>query len=263
MTTTITTTSTRRIAIALVSGATLLASLSACVPLVVGAAAAGGFGMVATDRRTSGAQLDDEGIELRGGARVREIAGDSAHVNITSFNRQVLLTGEVSTAAIRQRVEETVARIDNVTGVVNELGVGLPSSLQQRSTDTFITGKVKASLLDSKDVFANAYKVVTERNVVYLMGRVTRREAERATDVARGVAGVEKVVRVMDIVSESELAGQGRPGGTTGAGSTGATPAASSPPPSASPRAAPASSGSSVSLPPMAPLPSTTTTPVR
>jgi len=242
MTTTIATISIRRSAICLIAGATLLAGLSGCIPLVLGAAVGGG--MVATDRRTSGAQLDDEGIELRGGARVREIAGDSAHVNITSFNRHVLLTGEVATAAVRQRVEATVARIENVSGVINELGVAPPSSLQQRSTDTYITGKVKASLLDSKDIFANSYKVVTERNVVYLMGRVTRREADRGTEVTRGVSGVEKVVRVMEIISEAELAGQGiTPGDST-----------------AAPKA---SSGSSVDLPPMAPLPSPTTSRVR
>lgn len=251
MTTTITTTSTRIMVTALVVGVTLLAGLPGCVPLVVGAAAVGG-GMVATDRRTSGAQLDDEGIELRAGARVREISGDAAHVNITSFNRQVLLTGEIPAAGVRQRIEETVSRIDNVSGVVNELGVAAPSSLQQRSVDTFITGKVKASLLDAKDIFANAYKVVTERNVVYLMGRVTRREADRATDVTRGVAGVEKVVRVLEIISEAELAGQGRTGGTSAA--------LASTPPTSTPAA---SSSSSVSLPPMVPLPSRTATPVR
>lgn len=245
---------THRIAVTLMAGAALLAGLSGCVPLVMGAAA-GGLGMVATDRRTSGAQLDDQGIELRAGARVREIAGDNSHVNITSFNRQVLLTGEVPTAALRQRIEETVSRIENVTGVVNDLGMAAPSSLQQRSTDAFITGKVKASLLDAKDIFANAYKVVTERNVVYLMGRVTRREAERATDVARGVSGIEKVVRVMEIISESELAGQGRTGGT---GAPAAAPA-----PSSMASVPGASSGSNVSLPPMAPLPSGGATPVR
>ena len=245
---------THRIAVTLMAGAALLAGLSGCVPLVMGAAA-GGLGMVATDRRTSGAQLDDQGIELRAGARVREIAGDNSHVNITSFNRQVLLTGEVPTAALRQRIEETVSRIENVTGVVNDLGMAAPSSLQQRSADAFITGKVKASLLDAKDIFANAYKVVTERNVVYLMGRVTRREAERATDVARGVSGIEKVVRVMEIISESELAGQGRTGGT---GAPAAAPA-----PSGATTVPGASSGSNVSLPPMAPLPSGGVTPVR
>ena len=245
---------THRIAVTLMAGAALLAGLSGCVPLVMGAAA-GGLGMVATDRRTSGAQLDDQGIELRAGARVREIAGDNSHVNITSFNRQVLLTGEVPTAALRQRIEETVSRIENVTGVVNDLGMAAPSSLQQRSADVFITGKVKASLLDAKDIFANAYKVVTERNVVYLMGRVTRREAERATDVARGVSGIEKVVRVMEIISESELAGQGRTGGT---GAPAAAPA-----PSSMASVPGASSGSNVSLPPMAPLPSGGATPVR
>lgn len=254
--TTTTTTSIRRIATALTACAALVAGLSACVPLVVGAAAAGGVGMVATDRRTSGAQLDDEAIELRGGSRVREIAGEGSHVSITSFNRQVLLTGEVPSAALRQQVQDVVARVDNVASVVNDLAVAPPSSLQQRSTDTFITGKVKASLLDAKDIFANSYKVVTERNVVYLMGRVTRREADRAADITRGVAGVEKVVRVMEIISEAELAGQVSSGGSGVTRPVGALPAMT-PPPAAS------SSGPSVSLPPMAPLPPATATPVR
>ncbi len=249
------TTSIRRTLLALAAGAALAAGLAGCVPLVVGAAAAGGVGMVATDRRTSGAQLDDEAIELRGGSRVREIAGEGSHVSITSFNRQVLLTGEVPSAALRQQVQDVVARVDNVASVVNDLAVAPPSSLQQRSTDTFITGKVKASLLDAKDIFANAYKVLTERNVVYLMGRVTRREADRAADIARGVAGVEKVVRVMEIISEAELAGQVPSGGTGATRPVGALPA--TPPP------APSSTGANVPLPPMAPLPPATATPVR
>ncbi len=198
----------RRAAIALAASAVLLGNLAGCVPLVVGAAAAGGVATVASDRRSSGAQLDDEGIELRASVRMRDVYGENAHVNITSWNRQVLITGEVATAQARQRVEDVVARTDNVRSVVNDLAVAPPSSLAQRSNDTFITGKVKASLLDAKDIFANAYKVVTERGVVYLMGRITRREADRAADIARGVSGVVKVVRVMEIVSEAELAGQ-------------------------------------------------------
>ena len=253
MTTTITTltTSMRRALLALAAGATLTAGLAGCVPLVVGAAAAGGVGMVATDRRTSGAQLDDEAIELRGGSRVREIAGEGSHVSITSFNRQVLLTGEVPSAALRQQVQDVVARVDNVASVVNDLAVAPPSSLQQRSNDTFITGKVKASLLDARDIFANAYKVVTERNVVYLMGRVTRREADRAADITRGVAGVEKVVRVMEIISEAELSGQVPAGGSGATRPVGALPAT-----------APAT-GASVALPPMVPLPPAGATPAR
>ncbi|WP_307691131.1 BON domain-containing protein [Variovorax ginsengisoli] len=245
--------SIQRLALAFTAGTVLVAGLTACVPLVVGGAAAGA-GLVATDRRTSGAQLDDQAIELRGGARVREISNDQMYVSITSFNRQVLLTGTVGSEADRRRVEDTVARIDNVRNVVNELAVGESSSFQQRSNDTFITGKVKASLLDAKDIFANSFKVVTERGVVYLMGIATRRELDRATDITRGVAGVEKVVRVVDVVSEEALAGQLRGGADATAGSQ--------PPASAAP--APKSS-SNVPLPPMEPLPASgaTATPVR
>ena len=235
-----TTTSTQRIAMALTAGAVLVAGLTACVPLVVGGAAAAGVGMVATDRRSSGAQVDDQAIELRGGARVREIANDNMYVSITSFNRQVLLTGTVGSEADKRRVEDVVRRVDNVRTVVNELVVGPPTTFQERSNDTFITGKVKASLLDAKDIFANSFKVVTERGTVYLMGIATRRETDRATDIARGVSGVTKVVRVVEIVTETELQNQlqqqSQPGGT---GASGSAPA----------------SRSSVPLPPMEPLP--------
>lgn len=194
----------KRLVVLSLSAAALVASLSACVPLVVGGAAAGGM-LVATDRRTSGAQLEDEGIELRAGSRLRE-ALTGHRINVTSYNRQVLLTGEVATAQDVQRAAEVVARVDNVGTVVNDLVVGLPSTLTQRSTDTLITGKVKASLVDAKDVQLNAFKIITERNVVYLMGRVSQREADRATQIARGVANVSKVVRVFEILSEEELA---------------------------------------------------------
>ncbi|MDM0077435.1 BON domain-containing protein [Variovorax sp. J2P1-59] len=255
-----TTRSTQRIAMALAASAVLVAGLSACVPLVVGGAAAVGVGMVATDRRSSGAQVDDQGIELRGGARIREIANDNMYVSITSFNRQVLLTGSVGTEADRLKVEEVMRRVDNVRSVVNEVTVGPPPSFQERSNDTFISGKVKASLLDAKDIFANSFKVVTERGVVYLMGIATRRETDRATDIARGVSGVTKVVRVVEIVSEQDLANiqsqqqqqqqQPSQGGATQGGTGGG-------------------STSRVPLPPMEPLPSTpsgggaTTSPVR
>jgi osmotically-inducible protein OsmY len=235
-----TTTPFQRLAIAFASGAVLTAGLSACVPLVVGGAAAVGVGMVATDRRSSGAQLDDQGIELRAAARVREIANDQMYVTVISFNRQVLLTGAVGSEADRRRVEEVVQRVDNVRSVVNELTIGQPSTFQERSNDTFISGKVKASLLDAKDIFANSFKVVTERGVVYLMGIATRRETDRATEIARGISGVQKVVRVVEIVSEAELANQAQRGGT------------GSPAPAGS--AAPPSSSSRVPLPPMEPL---------
>jgi osmotically-inducible protein OsmY len=253
-----TTTPFQRFAIALASGTVLVAGLSACVPLVVGGAAAVGVGMVATDRRSSGAQLDDQGIELRAAARVREIANDNMYVSVTSFNRQVLLTGAVGSEADRRRVEDVVARVDNVRSVVNELTIGQSSTFQERSNDLFISGKVKASLLDAKDIFANSFKVVTERGVVYLMGIATRRETDRATEIARGISGVQKVVRVVEVMSEAELASQAQRGGT------------GAPAPAPAPQSAPGSSSSSsrVPLPPMEPLPpaqpgGATTTPVR
>lgn len=185
------------------AAAALAAGLSACAPLVVGGAVVGG--MMAIDRRTAGTQVEDEGIELRAGNRIRQQLGDRVHVNVTSFNRQVLLTGEVPNAQDRQAVEQIVSQVENVRSVVNDLAVMPPSSLSQRSNDTLITGKVRASLVDARDITANAFKVVTERNTVYLMGIVSQREAQRATDVARGVSGVAKVVRVFEIVSEDDL----------------------------------------------------------
>jgi osmotically-inducible protein OsmY len=181
--------------------------LSACVPLVplmVGGAVVGGA-LIATDRRTSGAQLEDEGIELRGGARLREGFGERANVTITSYNRQVLLTGEVPTAQDKQSVEQTIARVENVRAIVNEISVSGIASLAQRSSDALVTGKVKARLVDAKDVYATAFKVVTERGTTYLMGRVSQREADRATEIARGTDGVQRLVRVLEIISEEEL----------------------------------------------------------
>jgi osmotically-inducible protein OsmY len=178
--------------------------LSACVPLLVGGAAVGSA-LVATDRRTSGAQLEDEGIELRSIGRINENLGSHVHVNVTSYNRQVLLSGEVPSAQDRQLVEQIVSRVDNVRSIANELAVLGASSLTQRSSDALITGKVKAAMVDSKDLFANAFKVVTERGTVYLMGRVTQREADRATEIARSTGGVQKVVRLLEIISEEEL----------------------------------------------------------
>lgn len=189
------------------AAALLCAALSGCAPLLVGGAVMGG-GMVAADRRTTGIQIEDESIELRAAARVRELA-TLGHVNVTSYNRVVLITGEVPGAAEKAAVEQAVAKIENVRSVVNELGIGQNSSVGSRTTDSFITTKVKATLVDAKDVHANAYKVVVERAIVYLMGRVTEREAVRGTDLARSVSGVQKVVRAFEILSEEELAALG------------------------------------------------------
>jgi osmotically-inducible protein OsmY len=191
--------------LALIAAALLGPTLGGCAALVIGGAFVGGS-LIVTDRRTSGAQIDDQSIEIKANNRVREQVGDRGHVNTTSYNRLVLLTGEVATETDKAAVEQAISRVDNVRSVVNELGVTGISSLTSRSNDTFLTGKVKASLVDAKDILANAFKVVTERGTVYLMGRVSEREATRASDVARSVTGVQKVVRVFEILTEAELA---------------------------------------------------------
>jgi len=182
---------------------TLVMSLGACAPLMVGGMVGGA--MVASDRRTSGIQLEDESIELRSANRIREMLGSRVHINVTSYNRQVLLTGEVPAQKDKDYANQLVSQVDNVRSVVNELVIAPTSSIADRSMDTLISGKVKASMVDSKDIFANAFKVVTERGTVYLMGRVTQREAQRASDLARQVSGVKKVVRIFDILTEEEL----------------------------------------------------------
>lgn len=177
--------------------------LSACAPVMFGGVI--GSAMVASDRRTSGAQVEDEGIEQRGAAAMRENFDDKVHVNLTSYNRQVLITGEVPNERVRAQVEQLVSKLPNVRSVVNELGIGPASSLGDRSNDSVTTARVKSAMIDSSDVFANVYKVTTERGTVYLMGLVTQREAARATDVARGVPTVKRVVRVFEYVTEDQL----------------------------------------------------------
>lgn len=195
----------KRLAWSLGAAVLLSGALSACVPLVVGGAVAGGS-MVATDRRTSGAQLDDEAIELRTRSRIRSAVGTRVRVSVTSYNRQVLLTGEVPSLQDKQLVEQVVAGGESGLTVVNELAVINSPSLVERSQDALVTGRVKAMLMDARDLHFNVFKVVTERGTTYLMGRVTSREADRATEVARAVPGVQKVVRIFEIISDDELA---------------------------------------------------------
>ena len=190
---------------ALIAALAAATALSACAPLLIGGAVLGGS-MVVSDRRTSGAQVEDQGIELKVLNRVREAVGDRGHISVTSYNRLLLITGEAATDADKAAVEQAASRVENVRSIVNELAVMGASSLTSRSNDTILTSKVKASYVDAKDVFSNAVKVVTERGTVFLMGRVTEREATRASDIARGVSGVQKVVKVFEIVTEAELA---------------------------------------------------------
>lgn len=195
--------SIRRASLALILLCSTLFSLTACFPLAVGGAVVGG--MVATDRRTAGTVLEDEGIELRSASRIREALGNRGHVNVTSYNRQVLLTGEVLSAQDKQLVEQIVTGVDNVRNIVNELAILGASTLTQRSSDSLVSGRIKAGLLDAGDLSTNAFKITTERGTVYVMGRVTQREAKRATDIISGTSGVQRVVRVLEIISDEEL----------------------------------------------------------
>lgn len=174
----------------------------------IGVLAAGGIatGFAASDRRTLGAQTEDKGISLKAGSRVEAVVGTPAHINATSFNRKLLLTGEVRSEEAKQAAGKEAAAIPGVEKVFNELTVGEPSSVSTRSNDTYITSKVLASLFDAKDVFSNSFKVVTENGVVYLMGLVTQREGDRGAEIVRGINGVQKVVTLYEYLTEAELA---------------------------------------------------------
>lgn len=192
---------TRAVALS-IAAATLL---PACAPVLMGGAVMGGA-FAYSDRRTSGTQVEDQAIELKAANRILEAVGERVHVNVTSYNRMVLLTGEAPDAADRATVEKVIERIEGVRSIVNEVAVMGKTSLTARSNDGIITARVKAGFIDAKDLQAQAVKVVTERGTVHLMGRVTQREADRATQIARAVSGVTKVVRVFEILTEAELA---------------------------------------------------------
>ena len=186
----------------IVLGTALAASLSGCFGLIVGAGVAGAVSTV--DRRTLGAQTEDKSITVKAEMKMREITGDAGNVNVTSFNRRVLLTGEVRDEAMKQAAEREVRKIANVVSVINELQVSGSSSYTSRSNDALITTKVKASLVDMKTVSAISFKVTTERGVVYLMGLVTPREGNIAADVAKGVSGVTRVVKIFEYINEED-----------------------------------------------------------
>jgi len=193
----------RRFGLMLALALPLTAALSACAPLLVGGAFMGG--MSASDRRTLGSQVEDEGIESRAVNQIKVHLGERVHINVTSYNRQVLLTGEVPSEQDKQLAEQVVSRVENVRAIFNELTVLGHSTLTQRSSDALVTGRVKANLIDAKDLMANAFKVVTERGTTYLLGRVTNREADRATEITRSTSGVQKVVKLFEIITEEDL----------------------------------------------------------
>jgi len=179
-----------------VSAGLTMASLSGCVPVVAGGIGAGI--LMAEDRRTTGTYLIDEEIELKASSRVRESFGDNTRVSVTSFNRRVLLTGAAPDADVRAKVEEIVLAVPNVRAVQNELAIGKVSSFTTRTTDTYVTTKVKARFLDDTRFNAHQVKVVTESGTVYLMGMVKREEATAAAEVAARTSGVSKVVKVFE-----------------------------------------------------------------
>ena len=191
---------TPRLAPAIFAGAALCAcalTLSGCIPLVVGGVAA--TAAVATDRRSVGAQLDDEVIEDKSAGQVLErFKGSDVHVNITSYNGNVLLTGEVPSENIKNEIGEIARRMPKTRSVQNDLLVGAATGLGARSNDTLITSKVKARFVEFSQFQINHVKVVTERGVVYLLGIVRAEEANAATDIARTTSGVQRVVRVFE-----------------------------------------------------------------
>ena len=190
---------------ALLGALTVAGALSACAPLMLGGAVISST-LMATDRRTSGTQIEDQAIELKSLNRIRDALGERGHVSAISYNRTVLIVGEVPAEADKAAVEQAVQRVENVRAVINEAEVMGSSSFASRSNDALLTSKVKATLIDARDLSANAIKVVTERATVYLLGRVTDREATRATELTRSISGVQKVVRLFEIITEAELA---------------------------------------------------------
>lgn len=194
----------RRAATRLVLALACTAPLAGCFPLLFGAVGAGAY--ATTDRRSLGAQADDKVIAVRVDSRISNALSDRAHVNVNSFNRKVLLTGEVPDQAAKEKAEAIARSTENVASVVSDLEIGGMTPSTARNNDAYLTAKVKAQLVSRKDVFANAYNVVTEKSIVYLMGRVTREEGDRAADIARDVSGVQKVVKVFDYITPEELA---------------------------------------------------------
>ncbi len=186
-------------------GTVALAALvsSACAPLVIGGAAA--TAMVANDRRTTGTVVEDNAIEVKVGGEIDKALAGKGHVGVTSFNRRVLLTGEVPTEALKAVSEEVAKRGENVLLVINELAVAGNASTTQRAADTLLSSRVKVAFISDEKVDSSAVKVVTDRGQVYLMGLLTSDEAARATEIARRVPGVQGVVRVVELISEQEL----------------------------------------------------------
>lgn len=193
-----------RLALAVTALVAVLPFVAGCVPAVIATGATVGV-MSAQDRRSTGVQTDDEGIEWKAAQSVPERYAAGSHLNFTSFNQRLLITGEVPSEEARAAIGEQAAKVLGVKDVINETAVAPASSLSARSNDSYITSKVKARLVDEKNISANHIKVVTENGIVYLMGIVTEREAKVAVAVARTTEGVRKVVNVMQVMSDAEI----------------------------------------------------------
>lgn len=191
--------------IALLS-AGLAATLQGCVLAFAGAAAGGGA-LIATDRRTLGAQTEDREIQIKAALQIKSGLPDEAHVNVTVFNRRVLLTGEVPNNASKQRSEEIVRAINNVNAIVNELAVQPAATLSDRTNDSYLEGRVKTALITENGISANNFKVVCERGNVYLLGLVTVDEGNRGADVASRVPGVVQAVKVFQYIKPADAPG--------------------------------------------------------
>jgi osmotically-inducible protein OsmY len=219
----------------LVAAALVAAVLPACAPLVIGGIAAG-TAIVATDRRTTGSQVDDSSIQLRLGNELGTAFNNNkaVHISINSFERKVLLTGEVPTEEAKTQAGAIAARSQNVRAVINELAVAPPSSLGQRTNDTTLGSKVRAQFVNTKEIPFNSVSIVTERGIVYLMGFVTAKEGEIAAYVASRVSGVQQVVKAFDYGTPEEVQRR-RPGSSQPPAPT-TTPEPASTPPATPPR---------------------------
>lgn len=185
------------------------ALIAASIPFLAGcfgvaAVGVGAGALMLGDRRASETYVTDEGIELRARNRLRENYGSNVHVNVTSYNRMVLLTGEAPSADVKASVEKLISGVPNVKAISNELAIAGPSSFGGRSNDTYLTSKVKARFVDANQFSPHHVKVVTEAGVVFLLGLVTQTEADAAADITRTTGGVQKVVRVLEIISPEE-----------------------------------------------------------
>ena len=204
-----------------------------CAPLIVGVVVAG-TALVATDRRTTGSQLDDQTIQLRVANELSTAFGKlPVHINVNSFDRKVLLTGEVPDEAVKARAGELTAASQNVRAVVNELAIAPPSSLGDRTNDTTLATKVRAAFVNTKEIAFNSIEIVCERGVIYLLGLVTDQEGQIAAIVASKVSGVKQVVKVFDYATREEIDRR------RAISSSGATPTAPASPPASQPATTP------------------------